>query len=296
MQIGKETDYGTPVSTDKDVGVVSSFTPGRSRSVISVKRFNELEPHAFLDGDRQGSMNFNMQYQHGRIFDYVLGTAVHTTDSTDRIHTWDGLKKKIPSFTAVVSDIITPITYRWTGLRVSNLTIDVALNSSVKNKVQATGKWPTAFSQTPRETTTDLPVFTDNDANLFINNVKTSMIQSANVTFAVSNANIKEIGSQDVVRMPTQSFQTTFKFQVGFTTNYYHTLFDDNETTTLRLEVLNDKALGSGRRGFILNLDNCKFTTFTEQINTGSNVFLDIAGNANFQKLQCFDNINSSDW
>ena len=76
--IGKESVYGTPVSATKDLGRIQSITPNLTNELIESRALSSRRLQALGTGNFRFSVDMEAEFQHGRIFEYGLGSVATT--------------------------------------------------------------------------------------------------------------------------------------------------------------------------------------------------------------------------
>ena len=133
--IGKETTWGTAVTADKDVGIVTDISDNLTREVIQNQGISSLETQNVTDGVVDIAQVLTLDFQHGRLCEYIFGTVGHAETSGDWKHTFT-VNNVAPSLTGESGDnLAVDAVLASAGMLVDNAEFTVGLNQSLQLKV-----------------------------------------------------------------------------------------------------------------------------------------------------------------
>ena len=102
---GVESTYNTPVTTNKDFGIVGSISPSWNNNTIDVRKIGSREAADLIAGNFDASMTVEGTLNSGAIFEAFFGQSTDTATTGDYKHTFiddDGaevVKKSVNSYT-----------------------------------------------------------------------------------------------------------------------------------------------------------------------------------------------------
>ena len=89
--IGKESTWGTSVTTDKDIGVVQDITDGYVREVVPIHGLGKLDTQQMISNTFEPGGSMTYFFKNGRLLEHIFGSVAHAETSGD----W---KTKFPVF------------------------------------------------------------------------------------------------------------------------------------------------------------------------------------------------------
>jgi hypothetical protein len=303
--IGKETTWGTAVTPDKDVGIVTDIDDSLNREISEVLGLGSIETQQVNTGNVDVSGSFTFKFQHGRILEYVLGSVTHTETTGDPKHTFS-ITDEPPSFTLESSEDGTTDTARtYSGCLVENCEVSISNTGELTIKVDWKGKSVTSSATSTGATISSLITFPKSLVDVKLNGSSASEVQEASITITKKVERSWGVGSN----LPQQGKATEMRFEfsakLGFQDKTLQELGIGGTTppntsnpTGVEFEIQADNGvtLGSGRREFKLTLENCQFSKATVTASAGDMIFLELAGNGTFKECFAVDNISSTSW
>lgn len=296
--IGKESTWGTGVTTDKDVGVVQDITNSLNREVKEVMGLGAIETQAVHSGNEDHGGSMSVSLQHGRLFEYILGTVAHAETTGDWKHTFS-VNNNPPSFTlqsgeddSTDTDLVT------VGCLVESAEMSINQTDPLMLKVDFKAKSTTSDASTGTASISSLVTFPKSLVTININSSAASEVQDAAITFGKRVERSYGVGSV----VPQQGKGTELRFsytaKLGFTDKTFQDLFINDTTHEFEIDADNGTSLGSGQRRIKCTLENCKNTKLEKIAAIGDLVFIDLAGTGTLKANETFsvDNIADTSW
>jgi len=294
--IGQESAWGTGVTADKDVGIITEVSENPTRENIVTEGINNIEAIDNKSGVQTASHTVSMDYQHGRIFEYVAGSVAHDETTGDWVHTFT-VSNSPPSFTAEISNNGTSDTANtYTGCLIESCEISIALNENLKVNYTASGKFPTNGTSGSAAVVDTLATFPHSLVSLSINSGAISEVQSFNISISKAVNFADGISSNDHQQGHNTTLRVEFSGTIGFEDNTYDAFLVNNNVTSINLVADNGVSLGSGKVGMDLDLDTVNITGATKTASVGNLVFYEISGTAKINTWTSTDDISSTNW
>lgn len=294
--IGKESTKYTPVTLDKDIGIIQDVAENPERTIIPVDSMGAIETQSYVCGQELGSHTVNMWYHNGRIFEFIVGEAGHAETTGDWVHTFT-LDDDPKSFTAGSGENATSETLRtYPGCMIETAEINTALNEIAGITFTAQGQIPTSSTTAPAQIIGAIPVFCTKEITVKVNTVLASSVQSAVITFTKVNETVYGLGAVALEDMQSVSFKIAFEFTIWFSDEVFQEHFIDNDITSVELILDNGVALGSGKRGLDILLDVQETANMAVQSSIGGMTAITISSEATLNTLTTTDNISSANW
>ena len=304
LLIGKETTWGTAVTATKDAGLlITDTSPSIDREVMESHTISSIETQKVTSGIVDASFSVEGDYQHGRLFHFIIGpqTAVETTG--DFKHTFT-VADAPDSMTAEKGNKSTAST-DWTsaGLLCESAELSIALNENLKLSSEWKGKTATAGTTGATAVISTLPVFPHALCEVKINTTAASEVQSASISINKVVERSGGISSNLYQQGHATELKFEFTAELGFTDDTYHELafggasiLATGDPTGYEFEINADNgvALGSGRREIKFVLENCITKSFSEATSVGGLTFITITGVGTFKELFTVDNITGA--
>lgn len=295
--IGEESTYGTGVTTDKDIGIVRDVSGGVVREAIISAGVSDIEPNANHSGIEEGQHQVLMEYQHGRIFEFIIGTASHVQSSSDYSHTF--AVDNEPGFFSASTGINLSggdAGQKYTGCMIESAEVSIELNGLLIVSYKARGIAPSVLSTVPAHSVSSLPVFPHSLVTVKFNTVTATQVQNFSVSFNKKFEPVNGITSNAVLGMKAVELRVEFSGTLVFSDTTYHTHAISNNLTAIDFEADNGVAFGSGKRAFDLALNDIEVTSFTEVEKMGGLVVCEIGGIAKINSFVTYDNIAGASW
>jgi len=303
LLIGKETTWGTPVTADKDCGLlITSVTPGFEREIVSTQGLSSIEVQKITSGTVGSKLSLTGSLQHARLFDYILGEASHALTGSDTKHTFtiDNAPVSMTGETGINAS--TDIVSKLDGLLCESAEVNVGLNKDLTISSNWLGAGLTNSASASSSVISTLPVFPQALCNVEVNGVAATEVQSATISINKVINRVAGTGSVDYQQGHATSIKFSFSATLGFSDKTYHDLLmggttPDGTPTAFDFEILCDNGvtLGSGRREFVLGLQNC-MGSWDQAMEVEGIIFVEISGEGTFKECYSVDNIAAASW
>lgn len=302
--IGKETTWATTTSATKDVGLlIDSVVPAFEREIIPTSTISSIAVQKITSGVAGGKLSLSGSLQHSRLFDYILGLATHALTGSDTKHTFplDNAPKSLTAEVGInnTTDVVTKID----GLLCESAEISVGLNSNLSVSTSWAGRIPTNSASASSSVISTLQVFPAPICNVLIDTAAATEVQSASISITKSIERVAGISSVNYQQAHAVSATFEFNATLGFTDKTYHDLMMGGTTPSgsptafeFTISANNGVTLGSGRREFLITLNNCMSSGWDQPIEVGGIIFVTINGQGTFSTAYGVDNITSANW
>lgn len=282
LLVGVETIFNTPVSTVKDLGIISDWNSDGSNNIIEVPpTVGEQELSSIEGGQFEGTANLNGTLNSGAIFELMFGQCTDTETTGDYKHTFiddDG------------SEVLTTTPYSFTlsenhnstadlldtfgGCNVNKIDISMELNSQVKvsSEVLFAGHDTGTTAGTKVTTTTKSLIYTQTTLSLGVEGSEATVNNVQNFKLSIDRGMIR-VPSGFGARTSSDHLPGTIRYTGEFTkvfrdkTELELFLGGTSEMSTvftkdgLIYNATNGTALGSGRLEFYVKLYGVVLTT-----------------------------------
>lgn len=302
--IGKEATWGTAVTADKDVGVMSDDAGDLPREITEVLGLGKIEVLQVNTGNVSAAGTLTAKFQHGRLLEYAIGSVAHVETTSDWKHTFTAAAA--PSFTLESSEDGTTDTARtFAGCLVETCEITVTNTQEVTLKVDWKGKTVASTAVAAAQITDTLITFPKSLVTISLNAVAALEIQEFTITIEKKVVLSHGVGSN----LPQQGHATSMKFKfagkLGFQDKswqeigYGGTAPPDSANPTgieVILDADNGVALGSGQRQLKITLENCQFSKTNVAATIEELVFIELAGSGTLKEAFSVDDISNINW
>ncbi len=306
--IGVESTWGTQTATPQDAGmIINDVTDNLTREVTESLGISQIETQKVSSGVVGGGLTMSGDYQHARMFRYILGSFTEST-ATDTTHT--AVISDTPESLSIESgnNLTTDEALIHRGQLVESAELSIALNENLKLSVTLSGKSPQSVSSVNSSILSTLPVFPHALCTVKFNQIAATEVQSASITITKVVQRSGGISSNEYQQGHGTEMKFSFAATVGFETSAFNNLFlvgtavtttqtptatADPGGITFELSASNGVASGSGQRSIKLILDNVISPTFDKITTIGSLTFIDMAGVGTFNSLVALDNISA---
>jgi len=297
LLIGQETSWATGGTADKDCGLrIADISTPVTKELIESQGMSDIAVQEVNLGLEDPGLEVSGDFQHGRLLEYVFGTVAHATTSSDTKHTFT-INNTPPSMKAEVgNNLSTDVTNTIIGLLVESAEIRTALNENVQLSVTLKGKSPDDGTSASTAVTSSLPVFPHSLVDVEINGASATEVQEASITIEKVVSRSGGIGSNVYQQGHGTSIRFTYSARLGFQSNTFHELFNDDTVHTFKIQADNGVVLGSGRREISITLGSCVQTSFNEISTVGELTFIEIEGSGTLTEAFSVDNIASGSW
>ena len=297
-------------NVDKDLGIViSDISNPINREVIESMGISSIQTQKVTTGIVDPGVEVEGDFQHGRLFKYLIGTDTPVETSGDFKHTFAVSNDPLSATIDVGNNSSTDVVMRNVGMIAESGELGIALNENLKLSTVFKGK--TANSSTTAQTavTSTLPTFPHATVAVKFNGVAATEVQNAKIAINKVVSRSGGISSN----LYQQGHATELKFEytanLGFKDDAFHNLFltgtattgtasptdgKDPASHTFALSATNGVTLGSGRREVSLTLANCQNSVFNEVTSVGGLTFIDLTGIGTLSELFTTDNISGT--
>ncbi len=291
--IGQESTWGTAVTADKDIGLVTDISDNSSKEVIE-SRGTAIETQQINAGSEDHGSSITGEFQHGRLLEYAIGAVSHTETTGDWKHTFT-VSGTPPSMTIESSDNLTTDTVlKGEGMLVESYELTTALNQVVTFKCELKGQDQVSSSSSSAAAVSSLTVFPHSQVTITVNSIPAAEVQDFTVKFPKK---VERSWGQSVLAVQGHATELKFEFsgKLGFQSVNIQDIFDASAFTTI-FDADNGTALGSGQRQVKITLGNCELDTRNKLASVGSLTFIDISGKGTLTEAFSVDNISSASW
>lgn len=303
--IGKESAWGTPVSATKDIGLVTDVSMNLSREVIESMGLGAIDVQAINGGMVDVKSGVTVEFQHGRLLEYIFGTVAHATSGSDEKHTFT-ISSTPPSFTMESgNNLATDTTLTGAGFLVESAEFNVEMNKVLTLKCDLVGKTVTSSASASAAVLSTLPVFPHPLVTIQINDVTATEVQKFSVKIVKKVERSGGMTSALYQQGHAVELHIEFSGTLGFQDKTHQELWLGGTTPAatanptaydVTLDAKNGVAYGSGQRALFLDLQSSIGSTFDEVASIGNLTFFDIAGKAVLKECYSVDNIASGSW
>jgi hypothetical protein len=297
LYMAKQVDFSTEGTTFRAVGKVQDVTDTINQENVEARGVGLIDVHQNRPGLRTSNVSATIDYQHGRIFEFIVGSATHTNSSTDYQHAYS--LSTVPAYATIVqgNDNATIAGSKHTGQLIETAEVSYELNGNVQVSFSTQGKYADGITVKPSGTLeSTLPVRYYREASVVINSVAVTKVQNANVTITNTLETVGGSESADVQCMVLIQREVTFSVNAALNTNVYRNHLKNQDITAFKFSVDNGVAYGSGKVGFDIELNSIVVTTFEESGGVGSLTLFTLSGNGKLSAVTSWDNISSANW
>ncbi len=148
--IGKETTWATGGSATKDTGLlISDISTPITREVIESSSISSTAVQKITTGIVDPGVNLSGDIQHGRLFEYLIGSVAHdNSDTPDIKHTFTVPTGAASAVMEVGNNLVTDEILTTTGLLAESGELSIALNGNLQLSCNFKGKTPTSSGGT----------------------------------------------------------------------------------------------------------------------------------------------------
>jgi len=305
--IGKETTFGTGVSATRDIGIVTEISDDWAREIRKSPSLSSREVQSITGGMFDSNCSVTVEFQHGRLLEFVFGSVAHVETTGDWKHTFT-IANGPPSMSAESADsLVSDVVKTYAGLKAASAELNVAINEVLTLSVDFEGQSVVSSTSAGTSVISSLPVFEHSFCNVTIDGTAASEVQNFTVSIPLSLAKSGGIGSAQYQQIHSTGIDFEFTGTLGFTSEAYQeimlggsggstSIVNSPTGHTVILDCHNGVTLGSGRREFYLELGSCVWSGFTESASVNELVFVDVSGTGTLTSCFSVDNISSSEW
>lgn len=307
--IGKESTFGTGVTTDKDVGLIQSVTPTDKRTYEKVYAAGSREVQELVAGKFEPTFDFDFFIQNGRMLEMLFGTKDSSTETTGDWKHIFSIGSTIPSFTSEYSyNATTDAVFKYDGCKLNSGTISIEQNGILKLAGSAVAQSVTTSTSASAAVISALKVLAYKHLTLATGTIDSEAsvgkLQSFSYTFDEGNSPVDAAGTFEVQETISGNVEHSFEFTMMFEDLTEYNIFlgsttPQSQPTAKGLEVNanNGVALGSGRREFNLQLTGIQYEEAGTPLTVGEVIVQTFRGTATgLGTNKCFvvDTVSSS--
>lgn len=301
--IGKETTKGTPVSATKDIGIVQEIAPNFSREVLESLGLSSIEALQVTAHSLDLGGTARVEFQHGRLMEYIFGSVGHATTGSDTTHTFT-ISDDPPSFTLENSEnMTTDVVLKDAGCMIDSAEFSGGLNQNLQLRIDYKCITTASSASSSAAVESTLTVFPQAMQHILLNAVEATEVQSFSIRVSKKIERSYGLGTVLAQQIQATELRIEFQAQLGFANVTFQELYlggtspaSSPAAATFEMNCHNGVTLGSGRRQVQVVLGNCYFTTFSKNKSIGNLVFIDLAGKGTLTSAISVDNIPSGSW
>jgi len=291
-------------ATTKDCGlIISDVTNPITREVVESQGISELATQKVTSGIVDPGVTLSGDFQHGRMFEYIMGDVAHANTSADWRHDFSILNNTVSATIKNGNNAATDTVMTTSGCMVERAEISVALNQNLKMSVDWKGKYPASGSVAAAAVLSTLPVFPHALIDVKLNGSTATEVQSASITITKTITRSGGMLSNIYQQGHATDIKFAFTANLGFTDKTFHDLFlagasgsDIAETADpggweFIINASNGVTLGSGRRELKITIENVISPEWNETASVGGLTFIDISGVGTLKECFTVDDI-----
>lgn len=308
--IGEESTFGTPVTADKDIGIIQSFNANENNSSIIVEGSSSRETQQLSVGQFNCEPSFEYLYQHGRFFEYLFGgTTVHAQSSNDWKHTF-AMGNYLTGFTLESGfNKDTDVVSKYTSCYINTLEIRLELNGLIRCSATCIGQKPVNNASASSAVVSTIPVFSSYSGSLSTgtdsSEVEVTPIDSFSITFDNRLVSIEGANSRFKTDIVPGVMRITYEFTKTFDTVTEYQRFlggtspssGDPTEFSLIFNANNGVSLGSGRRELNIDIATNQYESYGHAVTLNGKITQTFRGvGLAITDFFTVDNISSSNW
>lgn len=308
LLIGQESTFGTPVTADKDIGLVQSFSPTDTRTINKARSSGSREIQDLIAEKSVHTFDAEVLVNNGRIFEYLFGSVSHAETTGDWVHTFD-VADTIPSFTLESSfNSTTDAVFIYQGCKLGSGTVALETNGKLKTSVSGISQAPdTSTVSASAPSISDLQILHYKNAIFKTGTAgaetKVGKLQTFNFNLDNGLIEVDDAGTFTVQELVEGDLEMTFDFTMTFENLTEYNLFLGGTSPQLQptkqsavFNLNNGVTIGSGRREFNLQLNNFLYEEASAPTTVGELVIATFKGTAEgLGTDKCFYTDNISD-
>lgn len=295
LLVEEETTYGTAVTPDKDLGLIQSFNATPKRNHNKVYATGSREVQEIVSGSFEQSLDGELFLQHGRPLYYLLGSVSHSLTSSDTKHTFT-VGTTIPSLTIEDSfNMTTDIVSLYDGCKFGEATISCEVDQPLKMKWNGLAQSvDTSESSASASVISTLPTLSFKHLSVLTgvagSETSPGKIQSFNLSYKNDLLRQDAAGEIETQGLTESNCEFTGDFSILFedVTEYQRFLGTTSSTSpqttptpfSTVINAHNGITLGSGRREFYIQLDDCQYEEVDKGVSVGDQVVATFKFNA----------------
>jgi len=305
LLVGKESAKGTAVSATKDLGLIRDPTSSMEREVKESMGISNIEAQQITTGMVTFKRGWTMELQHGRILEYALGSVAHAETTGDWKHTFSITDSHPTATLEGGHNSSTDTVWASAGNMLEGLEVSTSLNEVLLAKADWTGITGASSATASTAVVSTLVVFPQALCHVSINGSEATEVQNFSIKITKKVEATGGIASNLAQDINATELHFEFSGQLGFNNKTYQELFlggttpsatSDPTAYDILLNAHNGVTLGSGRREFYLELQNCQMKSFEEAASIGNITYVTIGGTGTLKSAFSVDNITSANW
>lgn len=305
---GKETNYGTPVSPTKDIGLVQSFTVNPTQNATERHGAGQSNAVCVKGGLVNPAGSVELELQHGRPIEWAIfgGTTTHEATNDDIVHTFVWANN-LSSYTVEASQEkeATDTSMLIDGLYFNDSTISMGVDGIITMR----SGWIARDINTSSTTASAAVVNTGcplggYEAGLSLGGGNVDYVQSWELNVNRNSKNIHGAGSRKPADGGSHITNVSFRATIGFenTTQMNRLLGGTSisDTTADNFPVVlsadNGVALGSGKRALSLTLSSAQLNDWSINSTINDFIMYDISGVGILSAGSKTDQVTEASW
>lgn len=311
---GKEGTWGARTAVPNDVGmIITDITNPITREINESQGISAVTVQKITTGMVSAGVTMEGDFQHGRMFELILGNVDHNETTSDWKHTFSTSNTPFSATIETGNNSAVDAVLVTTGCLVETAELSIALNENLKLSVEFQGKTPIGESSAATSVLSALPVFPHALVSVSLDGVEASEVQTASISFNKVVERSGGVSSNLFQQGHATELKFAFAANLGFQSSDYYNLFltgtatvipssvtafstADPTATEFKIQADNGVVLGSGRREISITLENCQYSAFTETTSVGSLTFIDLTGSGTLKECFTVDNLPDTSW
>jgi len=285
---GIESTFNTPVSTTKDIGVISGISPDLNNNNIQVRSIGDREVCANVAGNFDATLGIDGTLNSGAVFELMFGQSTDTETTGDYTHTFVDrgtleLLNTASSFTMSENyDSTTDVVNTYSGCKINSLEVSVETGGTLNFSAEVLASSLAVTSSAGTEVLTSTSKLAGFNATLSTGDAGSEatvgLTKNVSVSFGqnIDPADVKAIGSRENQDLVEKNMDVTVTFTKSFANSTEEQRFLGGTSpstgtptaTSLILSVNNGVALGSGRVEFYVKLSGGQYESTNRTVST----------------------------
>ena len=282
--VGEESTYNTAVTTNKDLGVITSVDASLNNNPIDIDSIGRRQASDILAGSFDGSLSFNGVVNSGAILEMFFGQCTETNSSTDYRHIFVDKNATFTTALPVPNDIksytistnhdgSSDTVFTYSGGKVNTLNIGLEYGGALTFDSEVIiGNVTTSTTLGTQVTTTTVPLtFSEGTVKTGDEGSETQKCPISNFNLSMNNNidtnDIRCIGNRKPIDLLPKKLELTGDFTARFGSKDEAERFIGGSTigtgtptdTGIVFEVTNGVAYGSGNVSLYIKLLGCQY-------------------------------------
>jgi hypothetical protein len=301
--VGWESEYGTAVSADKDVGIVTDISERSSNEAIATRGMSSRDLDQIDMGNFSHTIDLTCQYQHARLIDLALGAVAHSGTEDPYTHTCTGADD-INSFTLEVGlNGTTDDSVMYDGCKINSLTISQDLGGVVTMRAEIFAQDVTTDTSAGTAVVDTLPVLPSGYTTV---NTGDAIAQCRAFEITINNNldKVYKMGSFEHENLLEMARDYTFRFTAAYTDikergRFYAGSNSATTPTTTSFAGFNTTIttdLAASNRSLVSTLTDCHYQEWSRPISVGGVILQEMSGVFRTASIVGEDDIASASW